>query len=637
MARKSRRANTSPSPVSSTPTVSTFRLPACTCDDCNKRLYPEKRHGNGIPSQPGSRTAPFRSESLKHYTAFYLNDVSRYESLTLVNAVIDWLDQEIKAYTPRQRAAIDEFKLWQADHANDEYGKVSLSHLKYIVGLFNEIFFWGSLRHLDVRLARKDSGSIAYTQCANVDRADYPEGYSMEIPVPTIYVNLATIAEERKALGLHDVEEVGTSITEIEFIYSQLLHEMCHAFLLVYTCCGTLHGENSWTLHQRCDKPEACTALAKDNHGMSGHGRAWFRLTDFVEENSVKILGINLKLKGLPDLFVELESIDGWVPSQCDFNKFFSRADAEYLENIHLARMAPDFSTLPALEKAQRKEVDDETVTRYEGEKNAAIHDIIKELTDHAQRTDIFTAKGDIKKKEQKRFKEFHDEIKGVTMRTVPQQKLTKARRNKQVSMRNAELIDAWRAENAYRDIRSDKAKLKLGEVSRWELRSDKPCSKSSSPSHSRGISRTMDKTKRSRHERTPTRTAKSPSLSSVDEEDIGTGIRTPGSVDDSATSILKLKTSASGKRQTASNDADKVLNGDIKKTPKNTKAPVRQGRKSRKVKEGKDSMSPNPQFEKENQKPPERNSSLSSGPRRVSRTPSQRKTDDLQKELGLI
>jgi hypothetical protein len=446
-----------------------INLPECTCDRCNPDLYPNACHGqaeNGddIPWDPMQEDAPFRSEMYNITPVNDIPDVGRYESLTLTNAVINYLSQDAQAYTESQREAIQEFKEINEVKTAQEQTAISLAHLKYIVALFNEIFFWNSIRNIDIRFGEDKEHSIARTQYPIEARLEKAEGFFNELPIPTIIVNLADIEIDRLAYKL-DID--GTPISKLHFVYSQLLHEMCHAFLFVYSCRGELHGEHIWMADSKCGNISVkdCTALAKDNHGISGHGRAWFRLTKFIEESSFRIIGINVRINGLFDLFNELAASDGWIPSDCDFDNFFPDADRTFLKAIYLPRVNPGDDRVRPLEKTlkakDKKESDIEARAKFKWERSMAIYKHTQDLNNIVKDPAIFNKTQRIITTKQAEIKRLQGACEEERKAKMVEQALVKARTQKKGQNRNASLIEEWRLAEGLLDIRSDKAKLK--------------------------------------------------------------------------------------------------------------------------------------------------------------------------------
>ena len=70
-----------------------------------------------------------------------------------------------------------------------------------------------------------------------------------------------------------------------------LLHEMCHAFLMQYSCCmGISCGS------------EKCRRLYQTNGGVAGHGRAWQYLAKAIEDEAPRLLGWNRVCLGRRDM-----------------------------------------------------------------------------------------------------------------------------------------------------------------------------------------------------------------------------------------------------------------------------------------------------------------------------------------------
>jgi hypothetical protein len=104
----------------------------------------------------------------------------------------------------------------------------------------------------------------------------------------------------------------------LDAITEALLYEMCHTYLVLYECTGC---------RQCCrDKEFGCHTLKKDNASEGGHGRQWKMLAMAIEQVSVDLLGIELRMRGTDDVILDLELVeDGWVPLGCDVRKFFGK------------------------------------------------------------------------------------------------------------------------------------------------------------------------------------------------------------------------------------------------------------------------------------------------------------------------
>ncbi|KAK4543281.1 hypothetical protein LTR36_005640 [Oleoguttula mirabilis] len=100
--------------------------------------------------------------------------------------------------------------------------------------------------------------------------------------------------------------------TPTQAIISNLLHEMCHAYILIYACFGECE-------RPQCKKPHP-TYIQKI--GAKGHGRAWQMLAAAVEARANKVLGIRVDLERVTAAWTEYQKSGVW-PSNGDVQRLF--------------------------------------------------------------------------------------------------------------------------------------------------------------------------------------------------------------------------------------------------------------------------------------------------------------------------
>jgi hypothetical protein len=489
--KKTRTRKAGPEPIALSNKTSS-NLPNCTCDQCRSDLYPnEFPHGEDYPSHPERNTSTFRLEESRTETVFKLKDLARYESLGLANAVSAYLKST--NFTDRQRQAISAFKIWNSRHQNDDYMSITIPHLKYIAALFNEIFFWGTISLLDVRLSHDDDEATAWTIYASIPRVDHPEGYRNELPVPTIYINLASIKRD------HENSNLTSKIRRSHFTYGILLHEMCHAFLTLYSCTGTLNGRDEYILDQKCPSPEECARLACVNFGRSGHGRAWFRLVKSIEDTCFDILGITMRLACLSDLISELCQTRGWMPSECDWNHFFRPLTRGHLEDVNNLRLPTKgqngkAAVLPNLNADEKREAEAEAEKAFALEKAERIFDLTRKLNSLAQSPSSFCTNDDgdvmMRISVQVRINKLQRLLDRTRNSAISTDAVKKARLEKKKKLRNFRRLWVWAEIEDSIDIRSEIARKGDGKGCFEETEDSRD-----GPTHSQaeGVDRGMD------------------------------------------------------------------------------------------------------------------------------------------------
>lgn len=168
---------------------------------------------------------------------------------------------------------------------------------------FNNIFFLGQLQDIRIRFT---SGAC------------FKRGYT------STTVNQSTSTVEATVwLNPHHPVHCRNHQAMLE----TLLHELCHAFLQRHSC---YRGQG-----EGCYGNMACLKLCKQNHGATGHGRAWQVLAAAVEQAASRLLVQRCGMRKLDLGRLEaavnemactqtrssvggLDSVGRWWPSKCD-------------------------------------------------------------------------------------------------------------------------------------------------------------------------------------------------------------------------------------------------------------------------------------------------------------------------------
>ena len=139
---------------------------------------------------------------------------------------------------------------------------------------------------------------------------EYDGTYGSEFPIE-LYPEFCLDPQNTK----HDLV---TGNTPFLTMCGVLLHEMAHAFLLLYSC---KYG-GGWGVNSNCDPDFPCKRFEADNMGKSKHGRAWHMVVTALEDTIPSVLSSRLELWAEEDTILAIR--DGWKISQCDMDKFFS-------------------------------------------------------------------------------------------------------------------------------------------------------------------------------------------------------------------------------------------------------------------------------------------------------------------------
>ncbi|KAK4626476.1 hypothetical protein CLAFUW4_04176 [Fulvia fulva] len=176
-----------------------------------------------------------------------------HDAAALIEQHLAWLELPARQWDPRRAAALNSLGAWLRQHEwLDAIGSVpSIDSMEELFEIFDDLFFASSLR--DNYIFRWMNGG---RHCAGLTFT--PPGS----PMTTIAVNWFLVR--------------WGSFGTIECIVSVLLHEMCHAYMLVWGCMGKKSGCSRWACQKGSER------YVKEI-GMGGHGDAWQRLALTVE------------------------------------------------------------------------------------------------------------------------------------------------------------------------------------------------------------------------------------------------------------------------------------------------------------------------------------------------------------------
>jgi hypothetical protein len=246
----------------------------CSCDKCLPSMYFKWLRSCEVKHTVSDlEILPWLRPDLKSEY-----DKGTYEALRLARSTIEYFSHPLADMDTKQRAAVDGFRNWEhrEDFINALNQYDTRTHFKddwlseAVVFYFDEIFFFGHLdalqidwvaENLDEHGRKVKAKNLGLTRRENALWQDGTEIAMIQLhPTRTSYRK-----EDYAAWGQTVAEErVGT-----------ILHELLHAFLLRHTC-------------RRCPLVE--------NFGWNGHGRAWQLLAKAIEEQSMRLIGMNVDL-----------------------------------------------------------------------------------------------------------------------------------------------------------------------------------------------------------------------------------------------------------------------------------------------------------------------------------------------------
>ena len=241
-------------------------------------------------------------------------------------------------------------KDWQELYARVGTARPTESDMVDAFDIFDQLFFDCSVSTISVELVTNEQlqaddrpSSPACKRLWLYGRTTTPStSYSTKF-ITELYIDHCLDGANTK----HDGE------TSFLTLCGALLHELCHAFLHLYSCSKA----GGWPVENECPSSAACTIHQKENMGSTAHGRAWHHLVKTFEECIPRILGVKLKLWGWEDLQLALS--EGWRPSQCDMLTCFTDENRQVaiatIEIWHNKMTGADTETTKEEARARKK------------------------------------------------------------------------------------------------------------------------------------------------------------------------------------------------------------------------------------------------------------------------------------------
>lgn len=152
---------------------------------------------------------------------------------------------------------------------------------------------------------------------------------------------------------LHRPDDLSRNMSKL---LNTLLHEMCHAYLGLYSC----HAGSS------CPSMTCSAVPFKQNHGSTQHGRAWQWLAKVIEDRAPLLLeGFAPQLGRYQRILVEIEK-GGFRSSSCEIEKMFGDKGATVIrvwlgktswddDEVMQARLSAWVGNLPASSNLRRR------------------------------------------------------------------------------------------------------------------------------------------------------------------------------------------------------------------------------------------------------------------------------------------
>ena len=285
----------------------------CTCNQYTCKAEDYDTHYHQDPqdeaaiwyANPPTKASPGLDESGVH------------EPLALAQALVVHIESTADQgkRTRGQRQAI---KLFRERLSEIDSQKPTEAQMIEAKSLLSEIFFRNSLQTVDLHLNYQhdhDRNLWLYGENYMSSPVTYRTNFSIELYEEDMYSDKGPKRHKAK--------------TRFLTCCAVLLHEMCHAFLHLYSC--TVAG--GWA----ADSRRACCSMMcglyrDENIGASSPGRGWHYIIKPPEKTVPKVLGVNLKLWHEKDFIAALEN--GWTPSKCDLEHCFTATARSRVEEL---------------------------------------------------------------------------------------------------------------------------------------------------------------------------------------------------------------------------------------------------------------------------------------------------------------
>jgi len=199
-----------------------------------------------------------------------------YESLSLAKCTMEYFSRTQKDMDKKQEKALDQWKSsWERTRAlemlakDDVRGKETDFLTTWMVEQLNELFFFGAIKDLEVHWNTKE-----------LDKHDGLLGDAEVKPKD---------GHDRSTIRLHPTrrcyiksEYVRQGKTLAEERIGCILHELLHIFVVQYMCDYCTRWENRLS-----------------------HGRAWQRIAKAIEEQSLRLLGVEVDIGRLDAMLAD--------------------------------------------------------------------------------------------------------------------------------------------------------------------------------------------------------------------------------------------------------------------------------------------------------------------------------------------
>ncbi|KAK4627561.1 hypothetical protein CLAFUR0_04174 [Fulvia fulva] len=184
------------------------------------------------------------------------------DALALVKRHLAWLNTPTSQWSPKRTQALSAYKAWIQQHqvVNDLLRVPSAMSMCHLIRILDDLVF--------------DSTILHYFQFGWRELNNGRSGQTIAL----YSVRMALIEMDPTLLGQGRL---------LNSVVSTLLHEMCHAYLFLFSCQGVFCGRRSCLEGSRRYNKEI---------GRTGHGAAWEQLAWAVEDfgNGLKVLRVNL-------------------------------------------------------------------------------------------------------------------------------------------------------------------------------------------------------------------------------------------------------------------------------------------------------------------------------------------------------
>ena len=287
------------------------RICTCNAETCKSNDYfVPTHHDPRSPSAQFRYNPPTRDKDEVH------EDTGLHEPLALAQALQSKIRRARTKPTDKQAGAI---KAWSAsrheiEHRLSTSEELSKRHIQQddvhkAMRILSKIFFMNSLRTAPVSLDNELTDASGHPLYGHTSAHDTI--WSSHIPI-----------QINSKYCLDPANQKHKASSPFLTICGALLHEMCHAFLHMYSCARA----DGWSVNnlERCPRSAVCAQYCNENIGKTGHGRAWHILVKEIEEVAPYVLGAHVKLWGEDDFYLALQN--GWLPSDCDVANCFSSA-----------------------------------------------------------------------------------------------------------------------------------------------------------------------------------------------------------------------------------------------------------------------------------------------------------------------